>query len=72
MEVLAMVKTFTLEYWRDGEWFVGRLKEVPGVFSQGKTLDELEENVREAYALMIEEEAPPAATVHTKEILVEA
>ena len=56
-----MVKTFTLEYWRDGEWFVGRLKEVPGVFSQGKTLDELEENVREAYALMKDEEAPPAA-----------
>ena len=56
-----MVKTFTLEYWRDGEWFVGRLKEVPGVFSQGKTLDELEENVREAYGLMIEEETPPAA-----------
>jgi len=56
-----MVKTFTLEYWRDGEWFVGRLKEVPGVFSQGKTLDELEENVREAYGLIIEEEKPPAA-----------
>ncbi len=56
-----MVKTFTLEYWRDGEWFVGRLKEVPGVFSQGKTLDELEENVREAYGLMIDEEAPPPA-----------
>lgn len=53
-----MDKTFTLEYWRDGEWFVGRLKEVPGVFSQGKTLDELEENVRDAYALMVEEEAP--------------
>ena len=56
-----MVKTFTIEYWRDGEWFVGRLKEVPGVFSQGKTLDELEENVREAYGLMIEEETPRTA-----------
>jgi predicted RNase H-like HicB family nuclease len=67
-----MDKTFTLEYWRDGEWFVGRLKEVPGVFSQGKTLEELEENVRDAYALMLEEEAPPATTVHTKEILVNA
>jgi predicted RNase H-like HicB family nuclease len=67
-----MDKTFTLEYWRDGDWFVGRLKEVPGVFSQGKTLEELEENVREVYALMLEEETPPAATVHTKEILVEA
>jgi predicted RNase H-like HicB family nuclease len=52
-----MDKTFTLEYWRDGDWFVGRLKEVPGVFSQGKTLEELEENVREVYALMSRLEA---------------
>jgi predicted RNase H-like HicB family nuclease len=56
-----MDKTFTLEYWRDGDWYVGRLKEVPGVCSQGKTLDELEENVRDAYALMLEGETPPAA-----------
>ena len=31
---------FTMEYWRDGSWYVGRLCEVPGVFSQGKTLAE--------------------------------
>ena len=40
---------FTLEYWRDDEWFVGRLVEVPGVFSQGATLDELDENIQDAY-----------------------
>jgi predicted RNase H-like HicB family nuclease len=43
---------FTLEYWRDDKWFVGRLVEVPGVFSQGKTLRELEQNIREASRLM--------------------
>ena len=43
---------FQLEYWKDGEWFVGRLPHVPGVFSQGTTLAELEENIREAYRLM--------------------
>src|SRR4051794_28847045 len=37
---------FTLEYWRDGDWFVGRLLEVPGVFSQGATLEELRENIQ--------------------------
>ena len=31
---------FTLEYWMDSGWFVGRLREVPGVFSQGKSLEE--------------------------------
>ena len=52
-----MAKYFTLEYWRDKGWYVGRLKEVPGVFSQGPTLDELKENILDAYNLMIEEEA---------------
>jgi len=43
-----------LEYWKDDGWFVGRLKGVPGVFSQGSTLEELEENIRDAYQLMLE------------------
>ncbi len=31
-----MKATFTLEYWVDDGWYVGRLREVPGIFSQGK------------------------------------
>ena len=31
-------KIFTLEYWIDDGWYVGRIKEIPGVFSQGRTL----------------------------------
>jgi predicted RNase H-like HicB family nuclease len=50
-----MLKNFTLEYWIDDGWHVGRLKEVPGVFSQGETLEELEENIIDAYQLMMEE-----------------
>jgi len=53
-----MRKSFTLEYWRDEEWFVGRLQEVPGVFSQGETLEELEANIRDAYELVREDQAP--------------
>ncbi len=49
-----MPQPFTLEYWEDDGWFVGRLKGVPGVFSQGQTLDELEENIRDAHQLMID------------------
>ena len=49
-----MERHFTLEYWMDDEWYVGKLKEVPGVFSQGATLDELETNIRDAYSLMVE------------------
>lgn len=51
-----MARHFTLEYWMDDEWYVGKLKEVPGVFSQGETLDELEANIRDAYHVMVETE----------------
>jgi predicted RNase H-like HicB family nuclease len=51
---------FTLEYWRDGMFYVGRLLEVPGVFSQGRTLKELQENIQDAYDLMVTQERPPA------------
>ena len=67
-----MTRTFTLEYWRDGEWYVGRLREVPGVFSQGKTLNELEDNIRDAYQLMLDDKLPGTPTpVQTKDIGVE-
>ena len=51
---------FTLEYWRDGDWYVGRLVEIPSVFSQGKTLAELGENIQDAYELVVtEDQGPP-------------
>jgi predicted RNase H-like HicB family nuclease len=55
---------FTLEYWRDGDWYVGRLVEVPGVLSQGESIEELQENIQDAYDLMVTQNrspAPPAA-----------
>jgi predicted RNase H-like HicB family nuclease len=48
-----MPRTFTLEYWEDGSWYVGRLKEVAGVFSQGKSIQDLENNIQDAYQLML-------------------
>jgi predicted RNase H-like HicB family nuclease len=55
-----MRSRFTLEFWQDGDWYVGRLLEVPGVFSQGKTLEELRENIQDAYDLMVTQERSPA------------
>jgi predicted RNase H-like HicB family nuclease len=65
---------FKLEYWKDGAWYVGRLTQVPGVFSQGVTLDELEENIRDAYRMMLgeQEEPRPDGSVQTKEIEIPA
>ena len=69
-----MEKTFTLEYWVDEGWFVGRLKEVPSVLSQGENLEELVENIRDAYKLMMESETLPKLSVkpQEKEITIEA
>ncbi len=53
-----MKRFFTLEYWQDEGWFVGKLKGIPGVFSQGKTLDELKENIIDAYRMMLHEKTP--------------
>lgn len=67
-----MLRHFTLECWIDDGWYIGRLKEVPGVFSQGETLSELEESIRDAYQLVQEDAQELQATViQTKEIGVE-
>ena len=52
-----MVKNFTLDYWLDDGWYIGKLREVPGVFSQGQTLEELKQNIRDAYQLLLQENA---------------
>jgi len=67
-----MKRFFTLIYWKDEEWFVGRLKEVPGVFSQGETLEELQENIADALRMMLEAEPGPDHTdTRTLELGVE-
>jgi predicted RNase H-like HicB family nuclease len=66
-----MPQTFVLEYWQDDGWYVGRLKGVPGAFSQGKTLAELEENIRDAYRMMMDDEEVAPAGAQTKPVIVD-
>jgi len=60
------MKQFTLEFWQDEEWYVGRLLEVPGVFSQGETIEELKKNIQDAYQTVMGSEdvsfIPPTAS----------
>ena len=66
-----MSRNFTLEYWIDDGWYIGKLKEVPGVFSQGESLDDLEKNIQDAYQLMMnEEETIQRPGIKTKELEV--
>ncbi|MGR9087818.1 MAG: type II toxin-antitoxin system HicB family antitoxin [Gammaproteobacteria bacterium] len=67
-----MKHAFTLEYWQDDSWYVGKLREVPGVFSQGETLEELEKNIEDVYQLIMEEDKQVSHPVsRTKEIIVD-
>ena len=67
-----MTRRFTLEYWKPDACYVGRLREVPGVFSQGETLEELEVNIQDAYELMLEDEHfyLPPGPISTKELSI--
>jgi len=41
-------------YQKHGEWYLGWVEEVPGVNTQGKTLKEVKENLKDALALILE------------------
>ncbi len=43
-----MKANYTAVVQHDGEWWIGWVEEIPGVNSQGKTRDELLENLRDA------------------------
>jgi len=61
----------TLEYWEDDGWLVGRLVEVPGVFSQGETIDELKENIQDAYKMMSKSESLDSLPSTRNRVVVE-
>ncbi len=49
-----MKRQFTAIYKKRGKWYLGWVEEIPGVNTQGKTLKEVKENLREALLLVLE------------------
>jgi len=49
-----MTQTFTANYKKSGKWYLGWVEEIPGVNTQGKTLKEVKDNLKEALALVLE------------------
>lgn len=45
-------------YWKSYRFWVGKLAEYRGIMSQGETVEELEENLRDAYLAMVMEDVP--------------
>lgn len=48
-----MAHTFTAVFEQDGAWWVGSVEELPGANTQGATLDEARENLKEAVELIL-------------------
>ncbi|MBI5787038.1 MAG: type II toxin-antitoxin system HicB family antitoxin [Candidatus Niyogibacteria bacterium] len=49
-----MKQQFTAVYKKQGKWYLGWVEEIPGVNTQGKSLKETKENLKEALSLTLE------------------
>ncbi len=65
--------SFTAVYQKQGKWYLGWVEEVPGVNTQGATLAEAKENLKEALAMvldanrsMVEQERPRGKIIREK------
>ena len=55
---IAMNSKMTMIYWKSDKFFLGKLLEHPEIMTQGETLKELEENIKDVYLLMAMDEVP--------------
>lgn len=53
-----METKLSMIYWRGEKFWVGKLLEHPEIMTQGKTLEELEENMKDAYVLITMDDVP--------------
>jgi predicted RNase H-like HicB family nuclease len=49
-----MVNTFTAVFEQHGNWWMGYVEEMPGANTQGATLEEARENLKDAVQLVME------------------
>lgn len=56
----------TMIYWKSDKFWLGKLLEHPEIMTQGESLEELEENIKDAYLLMALDDVPDQ--YKTKEI----
>ena len=49
-----MLINYTATIVKSDNWYAGFVKELPGAHSQGKTVEEVKENLKEAITMVIE------------------
>jgi predicted RNase H-like HicB family nuclease len=52
------MSNMTMVYWKGEKYWLGKIKEHPEIMTQGESVDELEENLKDAYRMMIMEDVP--------------
>jgi predicted RNase H-like HicB family nuclease len=67
-----METRLTYTYWEDGDFFVGYLNDYPEDSTQGLTLEDLEEALKEVYEIRQEEKRRIAQIRHTGILTVSA
>jgi len=53
-----MLTKMTMIYWKEEKFWLGKLLEHPEIMTQGESLEELEENIRDAYIQMAMDDVP--------------
>jgi predicted RNase H-like HicB family nuclease len=54
----SMEHRLTMIYWKGEQFWLGKLREHPEMMTRGETLEELEENLKDAYRMLIMEDVP--------------
>ena len=63
-----MNRKMTMIYWKGDKYWLGKLLEHPEIMTQGETIEELEENLKDAYLLMTMDDVPNEYQI--KEIII--
>lgn len=58
-----MTPQLKMVYWKSERFWLGKLIDHPEIMSQGETLEELEEHLRDAYREMLLDDVPPGFEV---------
>ena len=53
LERLEMNTKLTMVYWKSKKFWLGKLMEHPEIMTQGRTVAKLEQNIKDAYRLMV-------------------
>jgi predicted RNase H-like HicB family nuclease len=64
MEFTAIIKK------TKNAWYIGQCEQVPGALTQGRTVEEVKENLKEAIALILEDEKDDFIQEHKGESFI--